>query len=62
MKGLLIVLLVLPPGEMFEGIIRNEFLIALGNILNCIPIEEESYKIGDAPARVKRQSSGTDNR
>ena len=54
------IILVLPAGQEFTGTLRGEFLIALGDILNCIPILKDANKIetpSGGQSRVERQSS-----
>ena len=58
-KGLLVIILTLPVGETFDGKLRTIFLIALGDILNCIPVVEDVREIlmsEETPTRAQRQS------
>ena len=57
------IILVLPDGEDF-GPLKTEFLIALGDILNCIPIFKNANKIetpSEGQSRVERQLSNNDS-
>ena len=44
-SGLLVIILSLPAGETFTHQLKTVFLIALGDILNCIPIVDKVDKV-----------------
>ena len=60
-SGLLVIILSLPPGETFTSQLKTMFLIALGDILNCIPIVDKVGNVDEttttgSQTRAERQA------